>query len=52
VETKQLTPNLGRKEASKQVKDLVESLIAIADTEHLEKLVVCQLINEKLISYD
>ncbi|NJK58198.1 MAG: DUF2384 domain-containing protein [Pleurocapsa sp. SU_5_0] len=38
MKTKQLTPNLGRKEATKQVKDLVGSLIAIADTEHLEKL--------------
>ena len=40
MKTKQLTPNLGRKEATKQVKDLVESLIAIADTEDLEKLAV------------
>ncbi|WP_052056076.1 hypothetical protein [Myxosarcina sp. GI1] len=38
MKTKQLTPSLGRKEASRQVKDLVESLIAIADTEQLEKL--------------
>ena len=38
MKTKQLTPGLGRKEATKQVMDLVESLIAIADTEHLEKL--------------
>lgn len=40
MKTKQLTPSLGRKEATKQVKDLVESLIAIADTEDLEKLAV------------
>lgn len=38
MKTKQLTPSLGRKEATKQVTDLVESLIAIADTEDLEKL--------------
>ncbi len=38
MKTKQLTPSLGREEATKQVTDLVESLIAVADTEHLEKL--------------
>ena len=38
MKTKQLTPSLGRKKATKQVTDLVESLIAIADTEDLEKL--------------
>ena len=38
MKTKQLTPSLGRKEATKQVTDLVESLIAVADTEDLEKL--------------
>lgn len=38
MKTPQLTPSLGRKEATKQVTDLVESLIAIADTEDLEKL--------------
>jgi hypothetical protein len=39
MKTKQNTANVIRKEAAKQVTDLVESLIAIADTEHLEKLV-------------